>query len=221
MKVLLNADIEKLGKVGDQVDVKPGYARNYLFPNNFALEVTKHNLEIMVHRKRKMDKKRELEKLSAEELKTRIETLKIKIEKKAGENDVLFGSVTTLEIEKKLSELGVDIERKKIHLDEPIKKLGEFISRIKLFEDVEAKLKIEVSKEGGEETEAKQEKKPVEKKVVEEVKDKEEIEEEKPEKENPVEKPKKKKIAKKEKEVEKEEIIEEKPEEEPEPEKSE
>lgn len=201
MKVLLNADIEKLGKVGDQVDVKPGYARNYLFPNNFALEVTKHNLEIMVHRKRKMDKKRELEKLSAEEVKTKIEGLKIEIEKKAGENDVLFGSVTTLEIEKKLSELGVEIERKKIHLDEPIKKLGKFISRIKLYEDVEAELKIEVSKEGEDESEAKQEKQPEEKK--------------------PVEKAEKKKTVKKEKPVEKEEIKEEKPEEKPEPEESE
>jgi len=153
MKVLLNADIEKLGKVGDQVDVKPGYARNYLLPNNLALEVTKHNLEIMVHRKIKADKEREIAKLSAEEQKTKIEDLKIEIEKKAGENDVLFGSVTTLEIEKKLAELGVEIERKKIHLAEPIKKLGEFVSRIKLFEDVEAELKIIVHKEGEEETE--------------------------------------------------------------------
>ncbi len=148
MKILLNADIEKLGKVGDQVDVKPGYARNYLLPNKLALEVTKHNLEIMVHRKRKMDKKRELEKLSAEEQKAKIENLKIEIVKKAGENDVLFGSVTTLEIEKKLEEQGVKIERKRIHLDEPIKKLGSFVSKIKLYEDVEAQLKIEVTKEG-------------------------------------------------------------------------
>lgn len=168
MKVLLNADIEKLGKVGDQIDVKPGYARNYLFPNNFALEVTKHNLETMVHRKKKMDKQREIEKLSAEEQKTRIEALKIEITKKAGENDVLFGSVTTLEVEKKLIELGVEIERKKIHLDEPIKKLGEFICRIKLYEDVEAQLKIEVSKEGEEDTEKKPEEKPEEKPEPEE-----------------------------------------------------
>jgi len=160
MKVLLNADIEKRGKVGDLIDVKPGYARNYLFPNNLALEVTKHNLEIMVHKKRKMDKKREIEKLSAEEQKTKIEALKIEIEKKAGENDVLFGSVTTLEIEKKLIDLGIEIERKKIHLDEPIKKLGEFFSRIKLYEDVEAQLKIIVTKEGEEEPEKKPEQKP-------------------------------------------------------------
>ncbi len=165
MKVLLNADIEQLGKVGDQVEVKPGYARNFLFPGNLALEINKHNLEIMVHRKRKMDKKRELEKLSAEEQKTKIELLKIEIEKKAGENDVLFGSVTTLEIEKKLKDLGVEIERKKIHLDEPIKKLGEFVSRIKLYEGVEAQLKIVVNKEGEEdepekEIESKPEEKP-------------------------------------------------------------
>ncbi len=168
MKVLLNADIEKLGKVGDQVDVKPGFARNYLFPNNFALEVSKHNLEIMVFRKKKADKKREIEKLSAEEQKERIENLKIKIEKKAGENDILFGSVTTIEIEKKLHELGVEIERKRIHLDEPIKKLGEFICKIKLFEDVEAKLPIIVTKEGKEEPEPKSEIKEKEESVPEE-----------------------------------------------------
>jgi len=153
MKVLLNADIEKLGKVGDQVDVKPGFARNYLFPNNFALEVSKHNLEIMVYKKKKADKRREIEKLSAEEQKTKIENLKIEIEKKAGENDVLFGSVTTIEIEKKLNELGIEIERKRIRLDEPIKKLGIFKIKVKLFEDVEAELPIIVSKEGEEEPE--------------------------------------------------------------------
>ncbi len=150
MKVLLNSDIEKLGKVGDQVEVKPGYARNYLFPNNFAVQVTKHNVEILAMKRKKLDEKLELEKLTAEEQKGKIEGIKIEISKKSGENDVLFGSVTTQEIEKKLAELGVNIERKKIHLEEPIKKLGNFTCKIKLFEDVEAEVKIEVTKEGEE-----------------------------------------------------------------------
>lgn len=150
MKVLLNSDIKKLGKVGDQVEVKPGYARNFLFPNNYALEVTKHNIEILIMKRKKLDKKLELEKLTAEEQKGKIEGLKIEISKKSGENDVLFGSVTTQEIEKKLAGLGVNIERKKIHLEEPIKKLGNFICKIKLFEDVEAEVNIEVTKEGEE-----------------------------------------------------------------------
>ena len=131
MKVLLNSNIDTLGKVGDQVEVKPGYARNYLFPNNFAVEVTKHNLEVLTIKRQKLDKQLEIEKLSAEEQKVKLEAIKIEIQKKSGENDVLFGSVTTQEIEKKLSELGVTIERKKIHLEEPIKKLGNFTCKIK------------------------------------------------------------------------------------------
>jgi len=150
MKVLLNSNIEKLGKVGDQIEVKPGYARNYLFPNNFALQVTKHNIELLALKRKKLDKKLELEKLTAEEQKGKIEGIKIEISKKSGENDVLFGSVTTQEIEKKLAELGINIERKKIHLKEPIKKLGNFTCKIKLFEDVEAEVNIEVTKEGEE-----------------------------------------------------------------------
>lgn len=150
MKVLLNSDIEKLGKVGDQIEVKPGYARNYLFPNNYAVEVTKHNIELLVMKRKKIDKKLELEKLSAEEQKGKIEGLKIEISKKSGENDVLFGSVTTQEIEKKLAEAGVKIERKKIHLEEPIKKLGNFTCKLKLFESVEAEVNIEVTREGDE-----------------------------------------------------------------------
>jgi len=150
MKVLLNSEIENLGNVGDLVEVKPGYARNYLFPRNFAIEVTKHNIELLKKKRKKIDEQIAVEKLSAEELKKRIEELKIVIIKKSGENDVLFGSVTTMEIEKELGKLGVEIDRKKLHLDEPIKKLGNFICKIKLFKDIEADLKIEVEKEGEE-----------------------------------------------------------------------
>lgn len=150
MKVLLNAEIENLGNVGDMIEVKPGFARNYLFPRNLALEVTKHNTELLKNKRIKIDKKIEVEKLSAEELKGKIEELSIKIRKKSGENDVLFGSVTTMEIEKELEKLGVEIDRKKLHIEEPIKKIGSFICKVKLFRDIEADLKIEVEKEGEE-----------------------------------------------------------------------
>ncbi len=153
MKVLLNENVEKLGKLGDLVDVKPGYARNYLFPKDLALAPNKHNMEIMKYKKVKAEKQLELEKLSAMEQKKKIEELTIVIEKKAGETDTLFGSVTAMEIEGKLAEMGLEIERKKFHLDEPIKKLGNYICKIKLVEDVEADLKIEVHREGEEEIE--------------------------------------------------------------------
>lgn len=144
MKVILNSDIEKLGKVGDVVDVKSGFARNFLFPKKLALQVNKHNFQVIEFKKKKIQKKLELEKLSAIEQKEKLEELMLTIEKKAGENDVLFGSVTVMEIEKKLEELGVKIERKKFHLAEPIKRLGNYSCKVKLFDDVEAEIKIEV-----------------------------------------------------------------------------
>lgn len=149
MKVILNTDIEKIGEVGDIVEVKPGFARNYLFPKKMALIVTKNNLYLMKARKKKIQKQLEIERLSAEELKQKIEEITITIEKKAGENDVLFGSVTAQDIENKLGESGLNIDRKKFHLDEHIKRLGNYTCKIKLFKDVEAELRIEVVGEGG------------------------------------------------------------------------
>lgn len=147
MKVILASDVEKVGKMGDVVDVTVGFARNFLFPRNLALEVTPHHQAVMESRKKKAQKKLELEKLSALDQKQKIETLSISLKKKAGENDVLFGSVTTAEIGEELEKLGVSIERKKIHLDEPIKRIGNYSCKIKLFKDVEAEVKIEVVRE--------------------------------------------------------------------------
>ena len=89
MKVILNTDIEKVGEVGDIVEVKPGYARNYLFPRKMALEITKNNLYMMNAKKKKIQKKMEIEKLSAEELKQKLEEVTITIEKKAGKGVVV------------------------------------------------------------------------------------------------------------------------------------
>jgi large subunit ribosomal protein L9 len=161
MKVLLNETIDTLGKLGDLVDVKPGYARNYLFPKRLALEPNKHNLEVMKYKVIKAKKKLELEKLSAIEQKKKLEEITLVMKKKAGETDTLFGSVTAMEIEAKLAEMGITIERKKFHLDEPIKKLGSYVCKIKLVEEIEADLKIEVVREGDEEA-VKEEAAPVE-----------------------------------------------------------
>jgi large subunit ribosomal protein L9 len=152
MKIILNEDVEHLGQLGDLVEVKPGYARNYLFPKGLALKPTSHNMEMMKHKKIKAQKRLELEKLSALEQKQKLEEITLTIEKKAGESDTLFGSVTTMEIQQKLEELGTEIDRKKLHLDEPIKKLGLHVCKVKLIEDIEAELKIDVVREN-EETE--------------------------------------------------------------------
>lgn len=153
MKVILNENIENLGSLGDVVEVKPGFARNYLLPRELALENTKHNLEMMKYKKIKAQKKLELEKLSAVEQKKELEEITLTITKKAGETDTLFGSVTAMEIESKLAEMDITIERKKFHLEEPIKKLGSYVCKIKLVEDIEADLKIEVVREGEDQAE--------------------------------------------------------------------
>jgi large subunit ribosomal protein L9 len=147
MKVILTSDVEKVGNLGEVIEVKKGFARNFLLPRKLAVEVSEHNLALMEGKKKKHQKKLEMEKLSAVEQKQKLEGVVLIMRKKAGENDVLFGSVTTAEIEKELEAKGISVEKKKIHLDEPIKRLGEFIAKIKLFKDVEAAIKIEVLKE--------------------------------------------------------------------------
>ncbi len=152
MKVILTSDVEKVGNLGDVIEVKKGFARNFLMPRKLAVEVSEHNLTLMKGRKKKHEKKLEMEKTSAVEQKQKLDGISITMRKKAGENDVLFGSVTTAEIEKELEAKGVSVEKRKIHLEEPIKRLGEFTAKIKLFKEVEAEIKIQVLKE--EETQA-------------------------------------------------------------------
>jgi large subunit ribosomal protein L9 len=149
MKVILNTDLEGKGELGDIVEVKPGFARNYLFPKELALPVNKHNLDMMKARRKKVEKELEIQRLSATEQKVKIEEITLTFERKAGESAVLFGSVTTADIEKKLEEMGFEIERKKLHLDEPIKRVGHYTCKIKLVKGVDADLKIEVVPEGG------------------------------------------------------------------------
>ena len=150
MKVILNENVENVGRLGDILDVKRGYARNYLFPRKLALEYNKHNEEMMKYKKIKAREKIEMEKLSAIELKQKIEELTLTLAKKAGESETLFGSVTTIEIQSKLEEMGITLDKKKLHLEEHIKKLGQYVCKVKLMEDIEADLKIEVVKEGDE-----------------------------------------------------------------------
>ena len=144
VQVILNEDVPNLGRTGDVVKVRPGYARNYLFPRKLAVEASQKSLRAFEHHKRIAMGKREAQKSDAVELKRKLEALSISIGANAGEEGKLFGSVTNIDIERALREQGFAIERRKIHLAEPIKQLGEFTVPVRLQPEVEASLKVEV-----------------------------------------------------------------------------
>jgi len=148
MKVLLTEEVDKLGIVGDVVEVKPGYARNFLLPRGLALLVNPHNVALMARRKAKYMKELETLRQKAETQKDALEAIELEFARKAGENGVLFGSVTTSDIETYLQEKGFDVDRKRFHLPEPIKKVGDFICQFKLHPEVVAELRIKVNPEG-------------------------------------------------------------------------
>ena len=147
VQIILNEDVPNLGRTGDVVKVRPGFARNYLFPRKLAVEASQKSLRAFEHNKRVALGKREAQKGEATELKRRIEALTITIGAHAGEEGKLFGSVTNIDIERALREKGFSVERRKIHLAEPIKQLGEFTVPVRLQPEVEASLKVEVKAE--------------------------------------------------------------------------
>jgi large subunit ribosomal protein L9 len=157
MKVVLVADMENLGRKGEIVEVKSGYARNYLIPGNMALPATKANLQVAAERMKQAVIIDEKEKKASEELAGRLAKVSITVSVQAGEDEKLFGSVTSREIARLLEEQGFSIDRRKISLDNPIKSLGVFNVPIRLHRDVEASVKVWVVKESAEEAETEQE----------------------------------------------------------------
>jgi large subunit ribosomal protein L9 len=147
MEVILIKDVASLGKTGDVVKVATGYARNYLLPKDFALAATRENLKLLGTIKKRDEKIKEKEKVSAQALKEKIEAISITVKKNAGEEDKLFGSVTSHEIVDALLEMGIEVDKKKVAIEEPIKRLGDYTVPIKLASDVVAQLKLSVVKE--------------------------------------------------------------------------
>ncbi|NOX20626.1 MAG: 50S ribosomal protein L9 [Nitrospirae bacterium] len=147
MKVILKEDVDRLGSVGDIVNVKPGYARNYLIPRNLAVVANPKNIKEFEHYKRVLRQKAEKIKNAAQALADKLSSKVLTIKAKAGEEDKLFGSVTTIDIEKALTAEGFEIDRKKIILEEPIKRLGEYKVKVKLHKDVVAELTVQVVKD--------------------------------------------------------------------------
>jgi large subunit ribosomal protein L9 len=144
MKVILADDVRGMGHRGDTVTVKPGYARNFLFPQGLAYEATEANIRKLSEQKKKYDEKMLHEKAGAQNVAKQIDGITVVIAKKAGEGDVLYGSVTPSEIADALAEKGIQVDRRRIELTEPIKRLGEHRVHIRLHRDVATELVVDV-----------------------------------------------------------------------------
>jgi large subunit ribosomal protein L9 len=144
MQVILREDIEKLGKIGDLVKVADGYARNYLVPSKKAIEATPKNVHAMDHAKKMVsDRLRKLKKEAAVDAEN-IKALAVTIKAKVGEEGKLFGSVTTMDIAEAAKVQGVVIDKRKLVLGEPIKRLGDYTVTVKLHADITAEFKVSV-----------------------------------------------------------------------------
>ncbi len=148
MKVILKADIKGVGRKDEVINASDGYARNYLFPKKLAVEANNENMSKLKAKNDSAAFKKETERQAALEISKKIEKISLKMVVKAGENGKIFGGVTSKEITDSLKkEYKIDVDKKKILLDETIKNLGSFVIDIKLFEGVIAKLKLNVVNE--------------------------------------------------------------------------
>lgn len=149
MKLILRADIDSLGRLGDIVTVKAGYGRNYLIPQGFAAPATNANMKQFELERKKLQAVADKVRAEAEEMAAKIAATPVEITVRVGEGDKLYGSVTPTHIADAMAEQGVEIDRRKIVLEEPIRALGEFDIEIKLHPDVRGELKLTVAKKGG------------------------------------------------------------------------
>lgn len=147
MEVILAKDIPSLGSRGKIVNVADGYARNYLIPRKLALPVTEENKKKIEQTLKQIIIKETKEKKTAENLAEQLATVSLTIAKKSGENDLLFGTVTNAEIADELNKIGIEVDKRKIILEEPIRRLGIYQIPIKLHKDVTASIKLWLIKE--------------------------------------------------------------------------
>lgn len=145
VQVILNEDMPNLGRPGDVVRVRAGFARNYLLPRGLAVEANQKNLRAFEHQKNIAMLKREALKNQAVGLKERLEALRLSVSARAGEEGKLFGSVTNIDLERALREQGFEVDRRRIMLPEPIKQLGDYTVVVRLQPEVEANLKLSVA----------------------------------------------------------------------------
>ncbi len=151
MKVILREDVKDLGNMGTVIDVANGYGRNYLIPQNLAVEANPKNIKQLEHEKNIILAKAKKIRKSAEDAAEEVSKLSISIEAQSGEEDKLFGSVTAKDIAEEIAKQGIDVDKRKIILEEPIKRLGSYEVSVKIHHDVTATVKLEVTKAGSEE----------------------------------------------------------------------
>jgi large subunit ribosomal protein L9 len=150
MKVILKQDVENLGRRGDVINVAPGFGRNYLIPRKMAMAVTATNLKAVEIERQALKKKLEIERKSFQSLVEKLNEVSLTFTRRAGDKDVIFGSVSAGDVKEALDGLGYDIDKKKILLEEPIKRLGNFIVPVKVSTDDRAEVKIVVAREEAE-----------------------------------------------------------------------
>lgn len=147
MQIILQEDIDKLGHRGEVVTVKPGYARNFLLPRKLAIEATTGNMKALERIRGALAKKTATELEAAQKQAALLNGVSLAFKRKTGENDQMFGSVTSADIAEGLAAQGFKIEKRQVQIPDPLKALGEYSVTIKVFRDVTAEVKIHVEKE--------------------------------------------------------------------------
>jgi large subunit ribosomal protein L9 len=147
MQIILQEDIDKLGHRGEVVTVKPGYARNYLLPRKLAIEATTGNMKALERIRGALAKRTATELEAAQKQAALLNGVSLAFKRKTGENDQMFGSVTSADIAEGLSAQGFKIEKRQVQIADPLKALGEYNVTIKVFRDVTAEVKVQVEKE--------------------------------------------------------------------------
>ncbi len=149
MKVILKEDIESLGKTGDLIKVADGYARNYLIPKGLAVEATGKNVRMLENERQVVSKQAEKERKRAGTLVQKFAAVTCTIPRRLGAQDKMFGSVTAKDVEKCLREMGIEVDRKSIVMEEPLRTLGEFPAKVRLYAGLSAEFKINIVEEKG------------------------------------------------------------------------
>jgi large subunit ribosomal protein L9 len=147
-EVLLKEDIDNLGRRGEIVRVKAGYARNFLLPRKLAMIATPSNVKAIEQERTVLAKREARERTAAQSLAEKLQGVSLEFERKAGEQGLFYGSVTTQDIAQALAERGLEVERRKIHLDAPIKQPGHYAASVKLYRDVHIEIPLTVKAEG-------------------------------------------------------------------------